>query len=132
MHSSDFSPVSTPAKWLSNSKPYRLRRRLGPSRLLARLSAAQERQNQWGDLFRVVHPGRVNHMDETLDLGASLAHVQAAPTGAELLERAMRLNTIFWRTVCPVAQVLVAAKNDDEALGAAWRDRMKFRQMAFG
>jgi AcrR family transcriptional regulator len=74
----------------------------------------------------------VNHMDETLDLGASLAHVQAAPTGAELLERAMRLNTDFWTAVCPVAQVLEAAQHDDEALGPAWRDRMKLRQMAFG
>lgn len=74
----------------------------------------------------------VSHMDETLDLGASLAHVQAASTGAELLERAMRLNTDFWRAVCPVAQVLEAAKHDDEALAAAWRDRMEFRQMAFG
>ena len=74
----------------------------------------------------------VNHMDETLDLGASLAHVQAAPTGYELLERAMRLNTDFWTAVCPVAQVLEAAQHDDEALGAAWRDRMELRQMAFG
>ncbi len=73
----------------------------------------------------------VNHMDETLDLGASLAHVQAAPTGAELLERAMQLNTDFWTAVCPVAQVLEAAQHDDEALGAAWRDRMGLRQAAF-
>lgn len=74
----------------------------------------------------------VNHMDETLDLGTSLAHVQAAPTGDELLERAMQLNTDFWTAVCPVAQVLEAAQHDDEALGAAWRDRMGLRQMAFG
>ncbi len=74
----------------------------------------------------------VHFMDETLDLGRSLAHVEAAPTGAELLERAMRLNARFWSAVAPVAQVLVAAQHDDEALGAAWRDRMEFRRMAFG
>lgn len=74
----------------------------------------------------------VHHMDESLDLGASLAHVQAAPNGEELLERAMRLNTDFWTAVQPVAQVLEAAQHDDEALGAAWRDRMELRQMAFG
>lgn len=74
----------------------------------------------------------VFHMDETLDLGASLAHVQAASTGADLIERAMRLNTDFWTAVYPVAQILEAAQHDDEALGSAWRDRMKFRQSAFG
>ena len=51
---------------------------------------------------------------------------RAAPTGDELLERAMQLNTDFWTAVCPVAQVLEAAQHDDEALGAAWRDRMGF------
>ena len=74
----------------------------------------------------------VHHMDETLDLGASLAHVQAAPTGAELLERGMRLNTEFWTAVDPVARVLWAAEDDDEALAVAWRDRMELRKMAFG
>ncbi len=73
----------------------------------------------------------VHYMDETLDLGESLAHVQAAPTGVDVLERAMRLNNDFWTAVQPVAQILEAAQHDDEALGAAWRDRMKFRQMAF-
>jgi AcrR family transcriptional regulator len=73
----------------------------------------------------------VHHMDETLDLGASLAHVHAASNGADLLERAMRLNTDFWVAVHPVAQVLEAAQHDDEALGAAWRDRMELRQRVF-
>lgn len=58
----------------------------------------------------------VDHMDERLDLGPSLAHVRAAPTAAELLERAMRMNTQFWAAVYPVAQVLEAAQHDDEAL----------------
>ena len=73
----------------------------------------------------------VQHMDDTLALGESLADVFAAPTGAELLERVMRVNTEFWRAVRPVAQVLEAAQYDDEALGAAWRDRMQARQTAF-
>ncbi len=74
----------------------------------------------------------VHHMDETLELGELLAHVHAAPTGAELIERAMRLNTEFWAAVSPVAHVLEAAQHDDEALGAAWRDRMRLRLMTFG
>ncbi|MEZ5409417.1 MAG: TetR/AcrR family transcriptional regulator [Acidimicrobiales bacterium] len=73
----------------------------------------------------------VQHMDTTLDLGESLAAVHAAPDGASLLEAAMRLNTTFWAQVLPIAQVLEAAQHDDEALGAAWRDRMRFRQATF-
>ncbi len=73
----------------------------------------------------------VHHMDETLELGESLARVHAASNGAELLERAMRLNTDFWAAVHSVAEVLEAAQYDDEALGAAWRDRMKLRQRVF-
>jgi AcrR family transcriptional regulator len=73
----------------------------------------------------------VDHMDATLNLGASLDRVLAAPDGATLLEGAMRLNTEFWAQVRPVAQVLEAAQHDDAALGAAWRDRMQFRQRTF-
>jgi AcrR family transcriptional regulator len=73
----------------------------------------------------------VQHMDATLDLGESLAVVHAAPDGTSLLEAAVRLNTTFWGQVFPVAQVLEAAQHDDDALGAAWRDRMRFRQATF-
>lgn len=73
----------------------------------------------------------VQYMDDTIALGDSLADVFAAPTGAELIERAMRVNTEFWTAVRPVAQVLEAAQYDDEALGTAWRDRMQLRQTVF-
>jgi AcrR family transcriptional regulator len=73
----------------------------------------------------------VQHMDDVLDLGESLAAVHASPDGASLLKAAMRLNTTFWAQVLPVAQVLEAAQHDDEALGGAWRDRMRFRQATF-
>jgi AcrR family transcriptional regulator len=73
----------------------------------------------------------VQHMDETLDLGESLVGVHAAPDGTSLLEAVMRLNTTFWAQVLPVAQVLEAAQHDDDALGTAWRDRMRFRQSTF-
>ncbi|MCB0995960.1 MAG: TetR/AcrR family transcriptional regulator [Acidimicrobiales bacterium] len=75
--------------------------------------------------------GLVQHMDDSLDLGDSLAAVHAAPDGEALLAAAMRLNTTFWRLVLPVAQVLEASQHVDEALGAAWRDRMRFRQATF-
>lgn len=73
----------------------------------------------------------VQHMDQTLDLGPSLAEVYAAPDGASLLEAGLRLNAKFWAQVLPVAQVLQAAQHDDDALRAAWRDRMQFRQATF-
>lgn len=73
----------------------------------------------------------LEHMDDALDLGDALAAVHAAPDGRSLLEAAMTLNTTFWAQVLPVAQVLEAAQHDDEALGAAWRDRMRFRQATF-
>jgi AcrR family transcriptional regulator len=73
----------------------------------------------------------VQYMDETLDLEDGLAAVHAASDGATLLEAAIRLNTEFWAQVLPVAEILEAAQHDDEALGAAWRDRMQFRQATF-
>ncbi len=73
----------------------------------------------------------VNHIDASLDLGASLARVHSAPGGAALFEAAMRLNTTFWAKVLPVARVLEASQYDDPALGAAWRDRMRLRQATF-
>ncbi len=73
----------------------------------------------------------VQYMDETLDLGESLAAVNAAPDGPALIEATMRLNTRFWTQVLPVAQVLEVARHDDDDLAAAWRDRMSFRQATF-
>lgn len=73
----------------------------------------------------------VQHMDASLDLGESIVAVQSAADGASLLEALMRLNTSFWHQVLPVAQVLEAAQDDDEALGTAWRERMAFRQATF-
>ena len=73
----------------------------------------------------------VNYMDASLNLDDRLADVNAAPNGAALLEAAMRLNTTFFSQVFPIAQVLEAAQHDDEALGAAWRDRMRYRQATF-
>lgn len=73
----------------------------------------------------------VDHMDQSLDLSESLAALHAAPNGAALLAAAMQLNTTFWAQVFPVARMLEAAQHSDEALGAAWRDRMQFRHATF-
>ncbi len=75
--------------------------------------------------------GLVQHIDDVLELGASLGHVFEAPTSTELLQRLLRLNTEFWEAVAPVAQVLEAAQHDDHAVADAWRDRMLLRRHVF-
>ncbi|MEP7281028.1 MAG: TetR/AcrR family transcriptional regulator [Rubrivivax sp.] len=69
----------------------------------------------------------VQHMDQTLRLSESLAHVFAAESGAEVIARTMALHGRFSASVDPVALMLEAAQYEDEALGAAWRDRMHLR-----
>jgi AcrR family transcriptional regulator len=72
----------------------------------------------------------VQHMDSVLDLGPSLEHLHAADRGADVLDRTMQLHGSFSAAIDPVAVVLEAEQYVDEALGAAWRDRMRFRRRA--
>jgi AcrR family transcriptional regulator len=67
----------------------------------------------------------VRFMPEVLGFEQLLAHVLAAPTGVEMLRRAVELHSTYSAQVDPVAEVLEAAQYRDEALGAAWRDRME-------
>lgn len=69
----------------------------------------------------------VQFMDETLELGESLAHIFEATSGAAIIQRTMELHSSFNNAIDSVALVLEAAQYEDEALGAAWRDRMRFR-----
>ncbi len=69
----------------------------------------------------------VRKMDETLELGESLAHLFQAETGADVIARTMALHGRFSASIDPVASMLEAAQYDDEALGGAWRDRMRLR-----
>ncbi|MBI4260008.1 MAG: TetR/AcrR family transcriptional regulator [Actinobacteria bacterium] len=70
----------------------------------------------------------VEFIDETLGLQEMVAHVFAAPTGAEMLERTMELYVRMAPRIDRVAQVLEAAQQEDRALAAAWRNRMANRQ----
>jgi AcrR family transcriptional regulator len=67
----------------------------------------------------------VRFMPEVLGFEQKLAHVLAAPTGVEMLRRAVELHSTYSAQVDPVAEVLEAAQYRDEALGAAFRDRME-------
>lgn len=66
----------------------------------------------------------VQYMPESLGFQKMLAHVFDAPTGAEMLERAVKLHSTYTSKIDSVAQVLEAAQYQDEDLGAAWRNRM--------
>jgi len=66
----------------------------------------------------------VQYMPEKLGFQELLAHVFDAPSGAEMLQRAVELHSTYSAKVDSVAQVLEAAQYRDRALGAAWRDRM--------
>jgi AcrR family transcriptional regulator len=70
----------------------------------------------------------VQHMDKSLALSESLSHVFRAQSGAEVIARTMALHRDFSAAIDPVALILEAAQYEDEALGAAWRDRMQFRR----
>ena len=67
----------------------------------------------------------VRFMPEALGFEQLLAHVLAAPTGVEMLRRTVNLHNTYSAQIDPVAEVLEAAQYRDEALGAAWRDRME-------
>ncbi|CAN5621245.1 hypothetical protein BH23ACI1_BH23ACI1_32920 [soil metagenome] len=69
----------------------------------------------------------VQYMDGKLALEESLTHLFQAETGAEVIARMMALHGRFSASIDPVALMLEGAQYDDEALGAAWRDRMHFR-----
>lgn len=71
--------------------------------------------------------GLVRHMDETLKLGASIDTILAASTGAELIDRAVLVHAEFSAAIDAVALILETAQYEDEALGEAWRERMRFR-----
>lgn len=70
----------------------------------------------------------VEFMDETLGLEEMVAHVFTAPSGAEMLARTIELYATMAPRIDRVAQVLEAAQHEEEALAAAWRNRMDNRQ----
>jgi AcrR family transcriptional regulator len=66
----------------------------------------------------------VQHIPESLGFQKLLAHVIDAPTGVEALQRAVELHSTYQAKIDSVARVFEADQYRDEALRAAWRDRM--------
>ena len=71
----------------------------------------------------------VQYIDETLGLTALAAHIFDAPTGGEALQRMVEVRSDYASKIDPVAQVFDVARYQDEAIAAAWRDRMEFRRV---
>jgi AcrR family transcriptional regulator len=72
----------------------------------------------------------VQDMDQALELGPALRHIRAADSARAVVGRMMQLHSRFSAAIDTVARVLEAEQYRDEALGAAWRDRMRFRRQA--
>lgn len=66
----------------------------------------------------------VQYMPEALGFQRLVARVFDAPTGTEALQRAVELHSTYSAKIDSVARILEAAQYRDEALRAAWRDRM--------
>ena len=71
----------------------------------------------------------VEFMDELLGKEELVTHVFGAATGAEALARMVEALSIYTAEIDSVAQVLEAAQYQDEAIAAAWRNRMDFRRV---
>jgi AcrR family transcriptional regulator len=69
----------------------------------------------------------VKYMDKSLGLAELLLSVVEAPTGIEALNRLVEVASVYNAQIDPVARVLEAAQYDDEAIAAAWRNRMRGR-----
>ena len=70
----------------------------------------------------------VEFMDVSLGAVQLRAHIHGGPTGVESLQRWIQTMSWYTAKIDRVTQVLESSQYQDEALAAAWRDRMGRRQ----
>lgn len=70
----------------------------------------------------------VDHVDVSLGSAEMRAQVFGAPTGVESLRRWIETMSWYTEKIDAISQVLESSQYQDEALGAAWRNRMNRRQ----
>lgn len=70
----------------------------------------------------------VQFVDESLGSAELKAHMWAAPTGSETLRRWIDTLSTYTASIDTLTRVLEAGQYEDEALSAAWRDRMRGRR----
>ena len=71
----------------------------------------------------------VEFMDVSLGAVQLRAHIHGGATGVESLRRWIQTMSWYTAKIDRVTQVLESSQYQDEALAAAWRDRMGRRQM---
>lgn len=71
----------------------------------------------------------VDDIDERAGAAGVRADILGQPTGVDALRRWVEVLSRYTATIDRVAEVLERATGQDEALAAAWRDRMGRRQM---
>ena len=71
----------------------------------------------------------MDFIDVSLGAVQIRAHVHGADTGVESLQRFIETMSWYTAKIDRVAQVTEAGKDQDEALAAAWRDRIGRRQL---
>lgn len=72
--------------------------------------------------------GMVEHMDSRGELPPLLDRVFDAPTAVEALDAAAALHAEYHPMIHQVAQVFLMGRYNDEALRAAWDERMESRR----
>jgi AcrR family transcriptional regulator len=69
-----------------------------------------------------------DHIDVSFGRDDLRKHVFGAPSGVESLRRWVQTMSWYTAKIDPVSRILELAAESDEALGAAWRDRMTGRR----
>jgi AcrR family transcriptional regulator len=69
-----------------------------------------------------------DHIDVTFGRDRLRAHVFGAPTGVESLRRWVQTMSWYTAKIDSVSRILELSAESDEALSAAWKDRMTGRQ----
>lgn len=70
----------------------------------------------------------VQHMDESGTLHGLVERVFEAATALDALDAAVTVHAEYHPVAYPVARVLMAGRHDDEAISAAWEERMASRR----
>lgn len=71
------------------------------------------------------------HIDERGALGHLLENVFEAPTGLDALDAIVVLHAKYYPVIHQIAAMFMAGKYEDDALRAAWDDRMKSRHRLY-
>lgn len=75
--------------------------------------------------------GVAKHIDESGPLGDLLQQVFDAPTPAEALDAIVTLHAEYYPVIYPVAKIFMSRKYEEDAMLAAWNDRMESRHRLY-